>query len=523
MSASQAGSPRDRRRSGRGSALMLLFESFSLGRRLAGVYALIVGLLLTVLAVVLVHVAGMRKDADRFLEETRERIVMSRIVDEVDRLSAILDMDPSARPVGVELMQEEKILEQTLDDLIEFFQAEDDPSRPRHQFEERRIAESVLADLRILQGILVEEAGQEPSQEILNAIEHARRFAAVLDEEAREEAERADKDLEARAGATVTVLFWVIGIVIAILCATVFLVYRTVVQPLGVLREGAERFGSGDLSYRVHVRSRDEIGVLASSMNQMASRLAEAQAALQTKVEERTREFVRAARLADLGVFAAGVAHEINTPLASILSSAEGLERRVDRGDADEATQREYLGTICGEAHRARDITSRLLALSRHDQDATGPVDVDFVFDQVRSLTSHALRKRSLTLVTSIQKPGLTLEGSAGELVQILVNLVVNARDASPQGGQIQISARDAMDRVVIEVQDHGAGIAPEDLDRIFDPFFTTKPPGEGTGLGLALVAALASSRGALVHVESEPNVGTTFTIDLPKQWRKHA
>ncbi len=254
----------------------------------------------------------------------------------------------------------------------------------------------------------------------------------------------------------------------------------------------------------------------------MADRIADTQSELEARVASRTREFIRAARLADLGVLAAGVAHEINNPLASIASCAEGLERRLAKGELDGADQHDYLRTISAEAYRAREITTRLLALARQEPSETADVDLGLVLHQVEAAVSRLLERRKLRLRSEFP-PQASVRGSAGELIQILVNLILNAKDASPDGATIDVRCRVEAKWIVFEVEDRGHGIEAQDIDRIFDPFYTTKRPGEGTGLGLPLVAALVEARGGFIGVDSRPGEGSLFSVRLPRRWREPA
>jgi two-component system NtrC family sensor kinase len=304
-----------------------------------------------------------------------------------------------------------------------------------------------------------------------------------------------------------------------LLCMAWFFVARGVVGPLGALTRGAERIGHGDLAHRIDVRNRDEIGNLARTFNAMAERLAESQAHLEQRVEERTREFLRAARLADLGLLASGIAHEINTPLASISSCAEGLQRRLERGQVTPELLAEYAATIRAETVRASGITSRMLALVREQPSELGPVSMRLLVEQVRSAIQHRLEKRGVRLDCAVEDGDGGLHANGGELVQVLVNLVANAIDASPAGGRVELRARLQAGRLELEVEDEGVGIPPADQERIFDPFFTTKRPAEGTGLGLSLVASLVRARRGRIVLRSVVGKGTTFRVELPADW----
>jgi signal transduction histidine kinase len=282
-----------------------------------------------------------------------------------------------------------------------------------------------------------------------------------------------------------------------------------------VLRAAARRIAAGDLSHRVPLQRRDEVGELAADFNRMAGELADMHADLERRVDERTREFLRAARLAGLGTMAAGVAHEINNPLASIASCAEGLSRRLATGQADAAEQREYLEIIAKEAYRAHEITSRLLEFARSEP---GPVVAFGAQELTRDLDvllRHRLRERGLKLEFEFEAELGVLTGRPGEIKQVLLNLLHNAIDASPPNGRIVLRCRRDDEQLVFEVEDSGPGLPPQIAERAFDPFFTTKPPGKGTGLGLSIVERIVSSQRGRVEA-LDTGHGALFRVSIP-------
>jgi signal transduction histidine kinase len=237
---------------------------------------------------------------------------------------------------------------------------------------------------------------------------------------------------------------------------------------------------------------------------------------LEERVERRTRDFVRAARLAGLGTMAAGIAHEINNPLASIASCAEGLERKLRAGRLEPAQELEYLQIIAREAYRAHEITSRLLEFARGEGTLRVPVSLPDLLREIEVLLDHRLRARGLSLNVRCDGDMPVLEGDPGECKQVLLNLIHNAIDASPQGGSIELVCRRDDGGVVLEVEDQGPGVPAADVDRIFDPFFTTKQPGKGTGLGLAIVHRIVEAHGGTVEVSRSRSGGALFRVRIP-------
>lgn len=493
-------------------------RSRTIARHFGGLFALIVGLIAVVCGVVVFQMQGMRVDSRRVLEESREQAITARIAGQIAGLENLFAREPDevdepslehAQDLIAEIVSESD----TLEDRAE------DPSRDQHQAAEEGLSDRVIDELEPVLGLLPDVRDPDARAEIRERLGKARHYAEVLVSETKHESELADLDLQKRAKSTTTIMLATLVLAVLVLLLALAIVLRGVVGPLRTLREGAEQFGLGDLERRIHVTSFDELGILASSFNEMADRLAGVQKDLERRVQERTREFLRAARLADLGVLASGVAHEINTPLASITSSAEGLERRAQRGALEPQELSEYVSVIVQEARRAHDITTRMLALARQEPSPLAPISLRIVLDQVRATLQHRVDLSGVPLEIDAEDVDLRLNANGGELVQILVNLVSNAIDASAPGDAVtlRVCARDA--RLAFEVLDHGHGIPEESLDRVFEPFFSSKSPGEGTGLGLALVAALVDSHGGRISVDSKPGEGTSFRVELPRDW----
>jgi signal transduction histidine kinase len=343
----------------------------------------------------------------------------------------------------------------------------------------------------------------------------ARRLADVLRDEMRREAQESSLELldRGREMRAKVVLATLLGLLV--IAALTWMVRKHVVRPVVALREGAARIGSGDLTHRVGIASHDEIGELATEFDRMASELQGMRDELEARVEERTREFLRAARLAGLGTMAAGIAHEINNPLASIASCAEGLERRVASGKATPEEQREYLQIIAREAYRAHDITSRLLDFARTDPAPTAEFRFGDVVRDLDVLLEHKLRSRNVRLDVRCEREGPALYGNAAEWRQVLLNILHNAIDASLEGGVVRATCRQEGEAIVLDVEDQGPGVPAADVERIFDPFFTTKAPGKGTGLGLSIVHRIVEAHGGRIEVTNTGR-GALFRVRVP-------
>jgi signal transduction histidine kinase len=231
--------------------------------------------------------------------------------------------------------------------------------------------------------------------------------------------------------------------------------------------------------------------------------------------EDRARlqkQLMHADRLATIGQLAAGVAHELNEPLSSILGFAQLLKRDPALPEGG----RQDVEKIVTASLYAREIIKKLLLFARQTPTFKGPVDLNTVILGAIDLFKHQFEKEGIELsrVLCPQMPMLAADG--GQLTQVLVNLVVNAVQAMPKGGRLIVQTRVEDGYVVCSVEDTGVGMTEEVLDRLFVPFFTTKEVNQGTGLGLPVVHGIVTSHGGTIEVASAPGKGTTFTIRLP-------
>jgi two-component system, NtrC family, sensor kinase len=228
----------------------------------------------------------------------------------------------------------------------------------------------------------------------------------------------------------------------------------------------------------------------------------------------------RAEKLAAVGRLAAGVVHEINNPLATISACAEALERRVEEGAFTESEAAEdlteYLGLIKSEAFRCKSITTGLLDFSRHRAGERHPIDIAEILRSSANLISHQKRGENIEIKVEAAAGLPLVKADGGQIQQAIIALGTNAIDAMPGGGTLTFRAAAEGKRVLIEVEDTGIGIPPEDLSKIFEPFFTTKAVGDGTGLGLAVCYGIITDHSGRLSVRSNVDRGTTFTIALP-------
>jgi two-component system, NtrC family, sensor kinase len=237
--------------------------------------------------------------------------------------------------------------------------------------------------------------------------------------------------------------------------------------------------------------------------------------------KEQQERMLQAHRLADIGLLAAGVAHEINTPLASIALRAESLLRsaedpRLHEIDSFKNFPR-YLKTIDEEIFRCKKIISALLEFSRARKPEVRQVDLNLLAEKAADLVSHQMKLKQVALSLRLDPALPAVDADDGQLRQALIALLMNALDATGPHGNVGIETRREEGRMVsLTVSDDGGGIARENLDKIFSPFFTTKPLGQGTGLGLAICHGVVTAHGGEIRVDSEPGQGTRFSLVLP-------
>ncbi len=239
-------------------------------------------------------------------------------------------------------------------------------------------------------------------------------------------------------------------------------------------------------------------------------------------ITDRTRlegQLTQAEKLSSIGLLAAGVAHEVNTPLAVISSYAQMLQKHT----RDDQRLAPVLEKITQQTFRASEIVNGLLNFSRTSSTVFASLDVNSVVRETLTLIDHQLRTAKVTVDIDLQLPLPRIYGSHGKLQQVILNLMLNAKDAmnDGNGGSLRITSFDNGTDVTLRIADTGSGIAPEHLHRIYDPFFTTKNAPrqgqhKGTGLGLSVSYGIVQEHNGRINVESTVGVGTTFTLEFP-------
>jgi two-component system, NtrC family, sensor kinase len=231
-----------------------------------------------------------------------------------------------------------------------------------------------------------------------------------------------------------------------------------------------------------------------------------------TQRERMEEQMSQTEKLTSLGLLAAGVAHEVNTPLAVISNYIQMLAKQMPEGDPRQT----IIEKIVKQTFRASEIVNNLLNFSRTGAAEAADVDVNCVVEETLLLVAHPLKTARIQVVKELGKTLPPVRGSANKLQQVFLNLFLNARDAMPSGGMLEIRTAARNGSVEIEIADTGAGIAREHIHRIFDPFFTTKSNGRGTGLGLSVSYGIIKEHAGKIDVRSTPGKGTSFHVELP-------
>ena len=317
------------------------------------------------------------------------------------------------------------------------------------------------------------------------------------------------------------------------LLSTVFLLVilyfatTRIIRPLQSMVVATQQIAKGDLDHKVEVQSRDEVGDLALSFNQMIDQLKAANeeliewgTKLEKKVKERTRELeeiqahlIQSEKLAGLGKLAAGIAHEINNPLGGILIYSHLLLEDAKK----DSIQYENLRKIVKETTRCKNIVTGLLEFARPREPEMTPTDINEAVDRALSLFERQALFQNIAIRKDYSElPKIVADGA--QIQQVFTNIIANAAEAMEGNGVLTIktSLCGQSDCIRIEFSDTGHGIKEEDMPRLFEPFFTTKEVGKGTGLGLAISYGIVQKHQGNIEVRSEPGSGSTFTVILP-------
>ena len=325
------------------------------------------------------------------------------------------------------------------------------------------------------------------------------------------------------------------AILLTALLTVLFLSY-TVIRPVRKLIAGTQEISSGNLDYAILLNTRDEIGRLAASFNEMTKslRLAEQQnkqwsQTLEERVREKSEELqkihnqiVQIEKMASLGKLSATVAHELNNPLEGVLTYAKLIARRIRK--IENATPQlqetlEDIELIMRETERCGNIVKNLLLFSKRQVVEFGLVSVQQIVDKAEKLMKHHFQISNVQFLATYPANDVFLLCDENQIQQALVALFVNAVEAMSDGGSLRTVVKDneVEGNITIEIEDTGAGIPEEDLGHIFEPFFSTKRNGQGVGLGLSVVYGIIERHGGKITVQSRVGKGTIFRLEFPK------
>ncbi len=289
----------------------------------------------------------------------------------------------------------------------------------------------------------------------------------------------------------------------------VLLIVRTISRPLQRITLAALQVRDGEYGKEVDLRkSNDEIGLLAESFNEMSRKMANDI----EQLRQLNEQLIRTEKLAAMGTLAAGVAHEVNNPLASISSLIQMLQSKQNI-DADTTDK---LKLVSAQIQRISQVTGDMMNFARVRPAAKIYLDVEKVIKTSLRLASFDKSFQNLKLETDFDKNLPKVLGDFDQLEQVFLNLFLNARDAMPEGGELLVTTIFDKDFINIEISDNGAGIDESNFKQIFDPFFTTKQTGQGTGLGLAVCYGIITAHGGKINFFPNKTSGATFLISLP-------
>ncbi len=303
----------------------------------------------------------------------------------------------------------------------------------------------------------------------------------------------------------------IIALILLVISAIIGLLWsRLITRPIEHLSRAADEVGKGRFDVRVQATSRDEIGDMAQSFNQMAEGLDTRERELKAS----QAALIQSEKMAAFGQLGAGIAHEIKNPLAGIIGLAQLLLRRAEK----DSPLHENLVMIEKEAKRSKTITENLLRFARQEKMEFTRIDLNAVAMESAAIVDHQLGINQVRLNKELDPRLPEIFGNANQLQQVLMNLMINAQQAmegSP--GSVTLSTRLLnAEKIELRVTDTGPGIPPDIQAKIFEPFFTTKLPGKGTGLGLSVSYGIIKDHKGDVRVESTVGKGTAFVITLP-------
>lgn len=330
-----------------------------------------------------------------------------------------------------------------------------------------------------------------------------------------------------------TILFGGVFVVMISFSLCIIL-YHFVSKPVSLLDEGMHRIAKGELDYKIEIKSKDEMGLLADTFNSMAGDLKKYKEnmenwtkTLEEEVQKKTSEIMKAQdqlinaeKLASLGRMAAGVAHELNSPLTGIVTFSHLMLKRTP---PENKLDIEDLEVIIEQANRCSKIIKSLLGFSRKTSSDKIHININDLTDSTVAMLRNQAKFHNIRFNISFDNTIPPVAVDPNQLQQVFINLLINAADAMNEKGQITVITRTIAEAaatgkqyIEIEVTDTGPGIPEDHIGKIFEPFFTTKPVGKGTGLGLSVSYGIIKKHGGNIFVRSESGKGASFFVRLP-------
>jgi two-component system NtrC family sensor kinase len=321
--------------------------------------------------------------------------------------------------------------------------------------------------------------------------------------------------------------------IIMISSSLCIILYKFVSKPVSLLDEGMHKLAKGELDHVIEIHSKDEMGLLANTFNTMASDIKRYKdnmenwtKALEEEIQKKTSEIMKAhdqlinaEKLASLGRMAAGVAHELNSPLTGIVTFSHLMLKRIPPENTQDV---EDLEVIIEQAERCSKIIKGLLGFSRKTSAEKVFVNINSLTENTIAMVRNQAKFHNIKFNLNFDESIPQIPTDPSQLQQVFINLLINAADAMNERGQVTVATRVSSDTasgkkyIEVEFTDSGPGIPEEHLGRVFEPFFTTKPVGKGTGLGLAVSYGIIKKHGGNIFVRSEMGRGASFFVRLP-------
>jgi len=337
-----------------------------------------------------------------------------------------------------------------------------------------------------------------------------------------------DKDEAFAPLGTIKLITSIIVIVAPVLGGIIgIFVSRVISGPIRRLRAGTEMIGKGNLDHKIGTISKDEIGQLSRAFDDMVENLKKTTASRDelknayARLKEAQQQLIQTEKLAAIGTFSSGIAHEVKNPLGVISSGLEYLEKRLSNSGKE---VKEALEKIKESSEQANTVVTNLLRFAKPSKLKTEKIPAGDLVKGALSLITYEAGQASIDMRTGPSDEKICLDVDKNQIQQVLLNILLNAVDATPKGGAITVTTRAATraetplkaPACVIKIADTGTGIRAEDQKRLFEPFFSTKKDKKGTGLGLAISRTIVESHKGSLTIESKPEKGTVVKIILP-------